>query len=208
MSMSPRRSSRARTSQPSSGGVNHSGTSSSTSSSRGDRGTRATGKSEEPLPSATPASPSSEEVDGQEAVLMESRRTRQSRRDAHEEEQHQRHEDVKQNLTQDNDDGEDEGVTRCICGQAEYPGPPYDLMHLSVEGIDALPEDAGAMFIQCDVCQVWQHGGCVGILDEAMSPENYYCEQCRRDLHNLHSGSRGYAQNSAALTSLEHFIPC
>lgn len=56
-----------------------------------------------------------------------------------------------------------------------------------------LPEDGGGLFIQCDDCKVWQHGGCVGIMEEAMSPEEYFCEQCRNDLHKISTFATGYA---------------
>ena len=39
--------------------------------------------------------------------------------------------------------------------------------------------------IQCDGCQVWQHGGCVSITAKAMSPEEYFCELCCKDLHKI-----------------------
>lgn len=55
-----------------------------------------------------------------------------------------------------------------------------------------LQEDAGGLFIQCDICKVWQHGGCVGIMDEAMSPEEYFCEECRSDLHKITSTANGW----------------
>lgn len=60
----------------------------------------------------------------------------------------------------------------------------------------ALAEDAGGMFIQCDVCKVWQHGGCVGIMDEAMSPDEYFCEQCRKDLHKITTTANGWVNSS------------
>jgi hypothetical protein len=46
--------------------------------------------------------------------------------------------------------------------------------------------------VQCDVCKVWQHGGCVGIMTEESSPDEYFCEQCRQDLHKLWTASNGY----------------
>ena len=55
-----------------------------------------------------------------------------------------------------------------------------------------LQEDAGGLFIQCDICKVWQHGGCVGIMDQAMSPEEYFCEECRSDLHQIISTANGW----------------
>lgn len=54
------------------------------------------------------------------------------------------------------------------------------------------PEEDGGLFIQCDSCEVWQHGGCVGIMKIAMSPDKYYCELCRKDLHQLNLEPNGY----------------
>jgi hypothetical protein len=59
---------------------------------------------------------------------------------------------------------------------------------------ETLAEDAGGLFIQCDICKVWQHGGCVGIMDEAASPEEYFCEECRKDLHKLMMSPKGYVE--------------
>lgn len=103
---------------------------------------------------------------------------------------------------EEDEEGEEE-ITRCICGQLEYPGMPVPVgdtpkvvtkINGSVEPLTepaAPPEDAGGLFIQCDVCKVWQHGGCVGIMEEAMSPEEYFCEQCRKDLHKITSTANG-----------------
>ncbi len=95
-------------------------------------------------------------------------------------------------------------MTRCICRRPEYPGLPVPLeegnrshkakdTHLAslLAGIDELSEDVGGLFIQCDVCKVWQHGGCVGIMTDEMSPDNYFCEECRKDLHKIMTGARG-----------------
>ena len=88
-------------------------------------------------------------------------------------------------------DEEDEAV-RCICGAEDYPGRP------PVEGPDAeffagieLTEDVTGFFVQCDVCKVWQHGACVGIFSAESSPDEYFCEQCRKDLHKIHTASNG-----------------
>ena len=96
---------------------------------------------------------------------------------------------------------EEEEVTRCVCGQQEYPGPPVEAekSHHTKEGAphasrgesDSHADDGGSLFIQCDICKVWQHGGCVGIMNEATSPEEYFCELCRKDLHQLKSGAQG-----------------
>ncbi|KAI7463150.1 hypothetical protein KC351_g15997, partial [Hortaea werneckii] len=83
---------------------------------------------------------------------------------------------------------EEEDVTRCICGQQEYPGPP---LSEAFNNVDLQNDDAGGLFIQCDGCSVWQHGGCVGIVEESLCPEKYYCEECRPKLHDQHTDERG-----------------
>lgn len=84
---------------------------------------------------------------------------------------------------------DEEEVTRCLCGQQEYPGPPLSEAYGASE---AQADDAGGLFIQCDGCSVWQHGGCVGIFDEAQSPDKYYCEDCRPKQHEVHVDTKGY----------------
>ncbi|KND89858.1 putative histone deacetylase complex subunit cti6 [Tolypocladium ophioglossoides CBS 100239] len=95
------------------------------------------------------------------------------------------------NGSDDLQDEEDEAV-RCICGSEDYPGRP------PVEGPDAdffaaieLTEDVTGFFVQCDICKVWQHGACVGIFSAESSPEEYFCEQCRKDLHKIHTAING-----------------
>lgn len=66
---------------------------------------------------------------------------------------------------------EAEEVTRCICGNIE-PQVEEDV------------EDTG-LFVQCDKCLVWQHGYCVGLLNDSQMPETYHCELCRPDLHQI-----------------------
>ncbi|KAI0267116.1 hypothetical protein BC834DRAFT_1026622 [Gloeopeniophorella convolvens] len=62
---------------------------------------------------------------------------------------------------------EEQGVTRCVCGNA---------------GDD--DEGAGEFFVQCEKCNVWQHGACMGIVHEEEARQSeYYCEQCRPDMH-------------------------
>lgn len=93
---------------------------------------------------------------------------------------------------------EDEAV-RCICGFDEYPGPPHldeDSKHGLKESTDPifathLNDEAAGFFVQCDVCKVWQHGACVGIMTEEASPDEYFCEQCRKDLHKIFSARNG-----------------
>ncbi|KAB8556621.1 hypothetical protein FH972_025658 [Carpinus fangiana] len=184
--MSPRRSSRARTAQPSTSALQDSNTASSNSSSRDRNGHsillqdgRATTASPEPL----------SEVDSEQDGITEqnARSTRQTRRA----QTGERDTEAVEEPGVEDDDGEEEEITRCVCRRLEYPGPPVPLKDVAGTSMDSLPEDAGGLFIQCDICKVWQHGGCVGIMDEAMCPDNYYCEQCRGDLHKVLTGAKG-----------------
>ncbi|KAK8239676.1 hypothetical protein IWZ00DRAFT_81558 [Phyllosticta capitalensis] len=168
----------------------HSNSSSSLSSR--DRTTRSNNKASSPHKSASPGSLSSEEGD-------DAARHRQS------EEPHTRRRTRAQDIEEDEaakmdeDIGDDEEeTTRCICGYQEYPGPPSDDEDLAV-GSDLQAEDVGGLFIQCDKCKVWQHGGCVGIMEEKAVPENYFCEECRKDLHKLLSSPKGQKYS--------HYIP-
>lgn len=95
---------------------------------------------------------------------------------------------------------EEEEAVRCLCGFDDYPGPPptdTDLKH-SKESQDAelfgtsdLPDEVSGFYVQCDICKVWQHGACVGIMTEESSPDEYFCEKCRKDLHRIHTASNG-----------------
>ena len=189
--MTPRRSSRAHTTQPTPSAPLHNNSStSSVSSGRTDRNARSHQKLPSTRSSAAPQSQSSEEVD--KTSKPPPRRTRSSQDNV---------EDETLNVAIDDDeDDEGEEVTRCICGHAEYPGMPVEASDPAKAGLKSsgeapttvtVREDAGGLFIQCDVCKVWQHGGCVGIMDEAMSPEEYFCEKCRIDLHRITSTING-----------------
>ena len=189
--MSPRRSSRARTTQTTPSIPQHTNSStSSISSGRAERSTRSHHKIPSPQTPA-PRSQSLEDVDG--PTKPPPRKTRSG------------HEEAKENpnkgIADDDDEESEEEVTRCICGNIEYPGLPASaldaLKQATKENSDGLmsseilPEDMGGLFIQCDNCKVWQHGGCVGILDEGMNPEEYFCEQCRKDLHKITTAPNG-----------------
>lgn len=128
-----------------------------------------------------------------ERADTETRQTRQRRRE-------QEPQTEEQEMPEDEntiEDGEDEEVTRCVCKRLEYPGAPIPVNEASRNyspkdsASPVSAEAAGDMFIQCDGCKVWQHGGCVGIMDESMSPEEYYCEECKKDLHKVMTGVRG-----------------
>lgn len=101
----------------------------------------------------------------------------------------------------ENEMQDDDESVRCICGFDEYPGPPVlkdDPKNPSKDAVDIdpflaadVPDEVAGFFLQCDVCKVWQHGGCVGILNAASSPEEYFCEECRKDLHKISTASNG-----------------
>ncbi|KAK6349456.1 hypothetical protein TWF696_005740 [Orbilia brochopaga] len=60
---------------------------------------------------------------------------------------------------ENSDDGE---IIRCVCG--------------------ADTDEGGRQMIQCDICNAWQHSSCMQIPTKN-TPEEYYCEQCRPELH-------------------------
>ncbi|KAL8738279.1 MAG: hypothetical protein Q9181_000914 [Wetmoreana brouardii] len=197
--MSPRRSSRSKTSQPTSVTQHTNSSLSSVSSGRADRRSRSTNKVSSPQSSNPPKSPLSE--DRETSSNPQARRTRSSQ-----EIPKIKTDDAQEDGRTDEEDGdeeEEEEITRCVCGQQEYPGMPTVANDTTKSGCKSngnqgdvgspatLQEDAGGLFIQCDICKVWQHGGCVGIMDEAMSPEEYFCEQCRKDLHTITSTGTG-----------------
>ncbi|OCF37237.1 hypothetical protein I317_00038 [Kwoniella heveanensis CBS 569] len=65
----------------------------------------------------------------------------------------------------DEEDDEEEGkdITRCVCGK----------------------EDVDVMMIQCDKCNVWQHGECMGIWEDWEAPDEYFCEICKPERHTV-----------------------
>lgn len=184
--MSPRRSSRARTTQPTPSAPQHTNSSSSSISSvRADPSARPQNKVPSPRSSVAARSQTSE--DPEAPARPQSRRTRNSQDDPKNE--------VPPGIDDENDDEVEEEVTRCICGNQEYPGLPDPDPVKTVSKDESAPasfaEDTTGWFIQCDECKVWQHGGCVGIMDEATSPEEYFCEQCRKDLHKITTTANG-----------------
>lgn len=82
---------------------------------------------------------------------------------------------------------EEPSVTRCVCGSTG------ELARFSLGSIrpshsitcSMIPVDEeGEFMVQCETCDVWQHGLCVGYEDEGQVANiDYYCEQCRPDLH-------------------------
>ena len=193
--MSPRRSSRSKTAQLVPNPQQASSSSSSVSSGRADRSSRSNNKISSPRSSLAPRSPFSE--DRETSSKPQTNRTRGSQDNGPDRVENVYNDGEVADDDDEPDDDEEEEVTRCICGQMDYPGMPNPIQDLPQSGSRAtsdakegtilhpLPEDAGGLFIQCDICKVWQHGGCVGIMDEAMSPDEYFCEQCRKDLHKI-----------------------
>ncbi|CEJ60192.1 hypothetical protein PMG11_08776 [Penicillium brasilianum] len=194
--MSPRRSSRARTTQPSPALLQHTNSSSSNNSLTRERSTRSNHKNPSPNGSSGHRSQSIDETEnGSRADLPHTRQRQRTRGD---------NDPPREDDDEDPEEDEEEEITRCLCGQQDYPGLPPSrrdaLGRVGVkpeEGIppadssDLLSDDLGSMFIQCDSCKVWQHGGCVGIMDEEMSPDEYFCEECRKDLHRIRGESNG-----------------
>ncbi|KAJ5134168.1 Zinc finger PHD-type [Penicillium atrosanguineum] len=194
--MSPRRSSRARTTQPSPVLLQHTNSSSSSTSLTRERSTRSNHKNPSPQGSSGHRSQSIEDAENGSKADLPHTRTRQRARDDDDE-------PPREDDEEDPEDDEEEEVTRCLCGQQEYPGLPLSRRealsrgtiklegHPATDSSDILPDDVGSMFIQCDSCKVWQHGGCVGIMDEETSPDEYFCEECRKDLHTIRDEVNG-----------------
>lgn len=201
--MTPRRSSRARTTQTPLPTAHTNSSTSLNSLTRAERNTRSNNKPPSPQDSATQRSDSLEDSErpgrGDPPATRRSKRSNTNEKDETAKRPHQA--DVEEEV-------DPEEITRCICGNAEYPGPPpfsreAGFHHRTKSGVkeepgqkppigsDGLLDDTGNFFIQCDKCQVWQHGGCVGLMDESMSPEEYFCEQCKPEFHKIHRNSNG-----------------
>ena len=182
--MSPRRSSRARSSQLPPPGPNHANSSLSTIS-KPDRDARTSHRANSPRRSVSQQSDSADGADS--TSRTEQVAPRRSRRNGEEREQ-----PVKQQADdEENDlDPADNEITRCICGHAEYPGPSLSLRQQQPDE-DTLNDDTGNFFVCCDNCSVWQHGGCMGFLEEKQLPDKYYCELCKPDFHKIIRSSNG-----------------
>ncbi|KAE8349160.1 hypothetical protein BDV28DRAFT_67247 [Aspergillus coremiiformis] len=202
--MTPRRSSRARTSQPSPAILQHTNSSSSSVSLTRERSTRSNAKIPSPQGSSGHRSQSIDDTDGSKNDFPQTRQRQRARGD----EEIDKIAEVEEEEGEE-DEEEEEEITRCLCGQQDYPGLPPSrrdllgrngvharvqedpILNFSADSSDLMSDDIGSMFIQCDQCKVWQHGGCVGIMDESMSPDEYFCEECRKDLHKIKSESNG-----------------
>ncbi|KAJ9155197.1 PHD-finger domain-containing protein [Pleurostoma richardsiae] len=191
----PRRSSRARTTQSQS---QHSSSTTSSTSGRADRSTRSFNKTGSPQKSTPSASLSSEPPDDLITVnndaLSNRRRTR-----AQDDEHDRVHARLEEpfDMPNESDEVEDDNESvRCVCKKQEYPGPP------TIEE-DTKLEDLAGFYVQCDICKVWQHGGCVGIMSEESSPEEYFCEQCKPEFHKIYTAR----DPSGNKQTYSHFLP-
>ena len=220
--MTPRRSSRARTSQPSPAILQHTNSSSSSNSLARERSTRSNHKISSPQRSLTQRSQSIDDADS--ATRNDYPQTRQRQR-SRVDDDHVRLNGEEEDEDEDGEGDEEEEITRCLCGQQDYPGLPpsrrealgrngptvgfkdQHALNLSTDSSDLMSDDIGSMFIQCDSCKVWQHGGCVGIMDEAMSPDEYFCEECRKDLHKIKNESNGYVSSNLFFTLISRISP-
>ncbi|KAI0203365.1 hypothetical protein F4808DRAFT_41859 [Astrocystis sublimbata] len=195
-----RRSSRARITQ------SQSQVSSTTSSTSGrvERSTRGFTKTGSPQKSTGSASLSSEPPEDStttDDTVLRRRSTRANGKDD-DREKHPRLELVDMPSAPDDIQEDDESV-RCICGHDDYPGPPpfdEDSKHGVKDAIDhkhifaiEITDELAGFFVQCEICNTWQHGACVGFTTEESNPEDveYYCEQCRKDLHKIFTASNG-----------------
>lgn len=195
-----RRSSRAARGNQTSQSNSHHSSASSNSSGRAERSTRSHHKAESPRKS-TPSLSSDSHDDTTTAEDSSSTRRKRGRADGDDKTAKSQLGDEDTLIGMD-DGGDDDEAVRCICGYDEYPGPPQledeDNKNNTRDAIDEpvitaadCTEDLAGFFLQCDICKVWQHGGCVGIMNEDTSPDEYFCEQCRKELHRIRTAPNG-----------------
>lgn len=80
-------------------------------------------------------------------------------------------------------------IMRCVCGHQTYPGPPLPL----TTDAEIRKEDPDAQ-IQCDRRKVWQHLRCLRF-DSETFPHDYFCEECRPDLHVVLENTEGLVES-------------
>ncbi|XDG07431.1 hypothetical protein ABKA04_007046 [Annulohypoxylon sp. FPYF3050] len=173
-----RRSSRARTTQSQS----NNSSSASSASGRAERSTRAFTKTGSPQKSTGSGSLSSEPPEDSTTTTNDDTilRRRSTRGKDDDREKHSKLELLDMAPIGDEIQEEDEAV-RCVCGHDEYPGPPpfdEDSKHTLKDAIDherifaiEVTDDMAGFFVQCEICNTWQHGACVGFAEES-NPED------------------------------------
>ncbi|KAK6198377.1 hypothetical protein LQW54_010339 [Pestalotiopsis sp. IQ-011] len=199
-----RRSSRARTTQP----QPQLPSAASSLSGRGERSSRSLVKAGSPQKSSGTGSLSSEPPEDSTATTASSddnpllrRRSTRNREEDRDKENKQEPSEMAI-VSDENEIQEDDEAVRCVCGYDDYPGLPLldeeSKNHALKDAIDVeqifsieLTDDLAGFFVQCDVCKVWEHGLCMGIVNEDLIPDDYYCELCRKDLHKIYAASNG-----------------
>ncbi|OTA61494.1 hypothetical protein K449DRAFT_405965 [Hypoxylon sp. EC38] len=193
-----RRSSRARITQSQS----NNSSSASSSSGRAERSTRAFTKTGSPQKSTGSGSLSSEPPEDSTTTNDDTILRRRSTRGKEDEREKHTKIDLLDMMPAGDENQEDDEAVRCICGHDEYPGPPpfdEDSKHGLKDAIDherifaiEVTDDMAGFYVQCEVCNTWQHGACVGFAEES-NPEDvqYFCEKCRKDLHKIYTASNG-----------------
>lgn len=194
--LDPRRSSRARATQSQS----QVSSSSSSASGRPERSSRHFNKAGSPQKSASAGSLSSEPPEDTITADDTFATRRRTRGQGDDRDRAGVKAEAADMTSADDDIQEEDEAVRCVCGNEEYPGPPPledEPRHGAKGAVDIDPiflasvtDDVAGFFVQCDVCKVWQHGGCVGIMTNP-GPDEYFCELCRRDLHKLWTASNG-----------------
>jgi len=92
-----------------------------------------------------------------------------------------------------------DGPIRCPCGSKEALPHAQKL------------QEGQQDWVACDICNVWQHSICVGLLEdlEKNMPEKYFCEECKPELHKrFHFGAGSDNRYAVASERREmHAIP-
>ncbi|KAI1472370.1 uncharacterized protein F4812DRAFT_464472 [Daldinia caldariorum] len=194
-----RRSSRARTTQSQS----HNSSSASSASGRAERSTRAFTKTGSPQKSTGSGSLSSEPPEDSTTITNDDPvLRRRSTRGKEDDRDKQSKIELLDMASAGDEVQEDDEAVRCICGHDEYPGPPpFDenskhdprdiIDHDRIFAIEVTDDMAG-FYVQCEFCNTWQHGACVGFAEESnLDDVQYFCERCRKDLHKIYMASNG-----------------
>lgn len=193
-----RRSSRARTTQSQS----HNTSSASSASGRAERSTRAFTKTGSPQKSTGSGSLSSEPPEDSTPTNEDTILRRRSTRGKDDDREKQTKVELLDMATAGDEIQEDDEAVRCICGHDEYPGPPpfdEESKHNLKDSIDherifaiEVTDDMAGFYVQCEFCNTWQHGACVGFAEESnLDDIQYFCERCRNDLHRIYTATNG-----------------
>merc|ERR1712137_476373 len=82
-------------------------------------------------------------------------------------------------IEMDSESDEDDGETRCVCGSLSDKG----------------------LMVQCDKCEAWQHGVCVGFKEEDEVPDNWFCARCEAKLATARPSFSFVEDNFSSLIS-------